>query len=164
MIALVDGNCDQLVKDGITVPPSFFMENVFSLGAVNSKTFILLLAENKPLSFISGAIVNLDEVLQSCNRTEFHHIFPKNYLHIGLGLTDRSRQYALANFAFLSQKDNRSIRDRPPSDYVKDIPETVRQDVLVRAYIPENGMNIDYLDFLNKRAELLASAANNLLK
>ena len=130
---------------------------------VNTKTFVLLLAHAKPKSFLSGAEVDLNEVLLSCNRTEFHHIFPKNYLAGTLAITEKSKQYMLANFAFLSQKDNRSIQDKAPSEYSKIIPPGSVDSIFNASYIPDNGLNLDYDHFVQERAILLADAANNLL-
>jgi hypothetical protein len=121
-----------------------------------------LLAQAKPKSFISGALVDLGVVLQSCNRTEFHHVFPKNHLAEILKITERDRQYALADFAFLSQKDNRSIKDKAPADYEKLIPAGDKIKVLAAAYIPATGLTGTYDDFVTARADLLAAAANQL--
>ena len=98
------------------------LKRSFALTAVNTKVFVLLLTLAKPKSLLSAAEVDLNEVLVSCNRTEFHHIFPKNHLATKEGVTERAQQFMLANFAFLSQKDNRSIQDKAPSDYVKLMP------------------------------------------
>ncbi|MDO8141975.1 MAG: DUF262 domain-containing protein, partial [Candidatus Brocadiales bacterium] len=58
----------------------FFLNNQFNIGSVNTKTFVLFLAYQNPLSFLSAGNVSLDNVLKTVNRNEFHHIFPKKYL------------------------------------------------------------------------------------
>jgi hypothetical protein len=120
------------------------------------------LARAKPKSFISSAEVDLENVLVTCNRTEFHHIFPKNYL-LTEGITDRSQQFMLANFAFLSQTDNRSIQDKAPAEYVKMIAPGSKEAVLESALIPKGGLEMPYKDFIAARSQLLASQANELL-
>ena len=144
--------------------PDFFMENVFSLTAVNTKTFILLLASKFPRSFLSGANIDLDTVLLSCNRTEFHHIFPKNFLHEKLKITKREQQFRLANFAFLSQTDNRKIKNRPPAEYENDIPGGAKDDILTRAMIPKGALAGPYEEFCLERAKLLVAEALKLCK
>ncbi|GGC15080.1 hypothetical protein GCM10007205_25000 [Oxalicibacterium flavum] len=146
------------------IVPEFFLDNVFSLTAVNTKTFVLLLASKFPRSFLSGANIDLDAVLLSCNRTEFHHIYPKSYLADKLGIIKRDEQFRLANFAFLSQTDNRIIKNRPPSEYVSDIPGGGLDDILTRAMIPKDSFNASYEDFCRGRAELLAQEALALCK
>lgn len=143
------------------VHPSFFTDNIFSLNSVNTKTFILLLANSEPLSFWSAQPVDLGNVLLSCNRTEFHHIFPKAHL-TREGVHGRDNQFVLANFAFLSQTDNRQIKDRSPHVYEADIPSAHKQKILRSAFIPEDGLHSTYGDFIIARATLLAEKATEL--
>jgi hypothetical protein len=69
----------------------------------------------------------------------------------------------LANFAFLSQKDNRSIQDKAPADYAKMIPPATAEAILNASLIPKDGLTMKYVDFINARAKLLADTANALL-
>lgn len=157
---LLTGNTAEFGKRHITVAPSYFTDNVFALTSVNTKVFILLLAAAKPKSFLSAADVDLGEVLVSCNRTEFHHVFPKNYLATKAGVLDKAGQFMLANFAFLSQKDNRSIQDKAPSDYLKLMPPASADAILDASLIPRKGLEMSYRDFTTARANLLAAKAN----
>lgn len=159
-LQLLSGNASEFEKRTVTVSAAYFTDNVFALTSVNTKVFILLLAQAKPKSFLSAADVDLDEVLVSCNRTEFHHIFPKNYLATKEGIKDRNTQFMLANFAFLSQKDNRSIQDKAPSEYATMIPPASVDQILDASLIPKGGLSLPYKDFVAQRAGLLANAAN----
>lgn len=163
MQQLILGKLADIDKRTAIVQPDFFISNTFSLTSVNTKIFVLLLAQAKPKSFLSGADVDLNEVLISCNRTEFHHIFPKNYLAGTLGVVDKSKQFMLANFAFLSQKDNRSIQDKAPSEYTKIIPPGSIEQIFSSSYIPSDGLNMSYDQFASERSILLAEAANKLV-
>ena len=160
---LKDNNYADIEKRTHRVTSEFFTENVFSLTSVNTKIFVLLLAMAKPKSFLSNASVDLDKVLTSCNRTEFHHIFPKNYLVQTENVVERSQQFMLANFAFLSQTDNRTIQDKAPSEYVKCISQDKLGEIMNSAMIPAGGLGMSYSDFVAARAKMLAAAANNLL-
>lgn len=160
--ALLKKNDSSLIdKRTVTVTPEFFTQNQFSMNAVNTKTFILLLANSKPKSFISGASVDLGNVLMSCNRTEFHHIFPKNYLKTSFGI-DKEKSFVLANFAFLSQTDNRQIQDKAPSEYKSLMAVSNINEILEAAFIPESGLDLVYDDFISSRASLLSEKANKL--
>ena len=57
--------------------PGFFTSQGFNVRTVSTKVFILLLAERHPLTFLSGELVELDDVLSEPNRSEFHHCFPR---------------------------------------------------------------------------------------
>jgi len=69
----------------------------------------------------------------------------------------------LANFAFLSQTDNRSIQDKAPAEYARMIPPASKESVLDSALIPKGGLEMSYKDFTTARSQLLASKANELL-
>lgn len=163
MNQLLAGNTAELEKRSIVVTPDYFTENTFNLTSVNTKVFVLLLAAAKPKSFLSAAEVDLNQVLVSCNRTEFHHIFPKNYLATKEGVTEKAKQFMLANFAFLSQTDNRSIQDKAPSEYSKMIPPGSYDAILEGSIIPKGGFDMTYAGFITARAGLLAEWANRII-
>lgn len=159
---LLAGNTGEFEKRNVIVTPEYFTDNAFALTSVNTKVYVLLLAQAKPKSFLSAADVDLNHVLVSCNRTEFHHVFPKNYLLTKEGVADKAQQFMLANFAFLSQKDNRSIQDKAPSEYVKMIPPASLDAILRSSLIPKDSLSMSYKDFTALRAQLLADTANAL--
>ncbi|TPG70796.1 hypothetical protein EEL32_06205 [Brevibacillus laterosporus] len=64
--SIADFNCE--------IDEGFFRNNQFFITAVNTKTYIALLASNDPRSFISGAPIDLSKVLKNCNKNEFHHV------------------------------------------------------------------------------------------
>lgn len=94
---------------------------------------------------------------------EIHHLFPKATLQKqGYGRPERN---ALANFAFLTLETNRSLGDRAPHEYLPEC-EARHPGVLASQWIPtdpELWRADRYLDFLARRRELLAGAANRLL-
>jgi len=162
MIDLLDGKEEKIQRKKLNIPSDFFLDNIFSVSSVNTKTFILLLAQNNPLSFISAAKVDLDDVLVSCNKNEFHHIFPDNYLKTKLGIDSKAERFCLANFAFLSQTDNRSIKDSAPAVYKNKINANIIDSVFKASFIPKGGLDMDYNIFLQERIKLLKEAAENL--
>ena len=144
------------------IDDSFFTENQFNMTSVNTKIYILMLAQYKPKSFISGANVDLERVLKQANRNEFHHIFPKKYLEKqGISKTEINQ---FANFCFLSGADNQRIKDRPPQDYKTLIASSELKTVMKHALCPEDSLDLNYQDFINKRVMLLKKAAEELIK
>lgn len=144
------------------IEADFFKKNQFNIKNVNTKTFILLLSQNNPKSFLSGTYVILSEVLKRVNRNEFHHIFPIKYLEReGFRKEEINR---LANFCFLNNADNQKIKDKSPSDYAKLIPTTTLQDVMESALCPVNALDLDYNGFIDSRVKILIEKAKELTK
>lgn len=164
-IALMEAlalNENQLIAEfPCSIERQYFAESAFNVGSANTKTFILILANSNPRSFISGASVRLGEVLKTVNRNEFHHIFPKKYLE-RLGI-DKKKINCLANFCFLNNADNQKIKDKDPNIYKHLIPVASIDNILQTAICPTNALDLTYDDFLNERVNILI-AKSNLLK
>ncbi|MBU0606528.1 MAG: hypothetical protein KKI08_01525 [Armatimonadetes bacterium] len=141
------------------IRPEFFLENQFNLSAVNTKTHVALLAQRRPLSFISGNTLNLTEALKLCNRNEFHHIFEKRLL-TGQGV-DKRLQNCLANMTILSMADNQKIKGMSPGEYVAKMPDERRDDILA-AHLIDPKMLEGFETFRQKRAYSLAACAAEL--
>jgi hypothetical protein len=144
-----------------TVEPSFFLDNAFYSGTVNTKTFVLLLAQQQPLSFVSGQAISLGSVLRDYNRNEFHHCYPQAYLKVvGHDSVDINR---LANFVFMSSADNKILGGVAPSKYHSHIPTNQETQILERALCPSSLFDDDYETFKKERSQSLTSAALTLI-
>lgn len=141
---------------------SFFTNNSFNISSVNSKTFIVMLASNKPISFISGAKVDLSKTLKLSSSKEFHHIFPVKYLQ-KTGKT-KKEIYQLANFCFLNNADNQKIKDKSPEVYAKLLNEDRKNEILKAALCPQDTFYIDYNNFIEKRKNILLEYAQELIR
>ena len=135
------------------VSPDFFKDNQFIMGSVNTKSFILLIAQNSPRSFISGSIVSLSNVLKDYNRNEFHHIFPRAFLR-----TLENKNYGentLANFCFLSRADNQRLGGNKPSVYRTEMPTDI--DLIMDSALCSDDLLFgdDFNGFINDRATKL---------
>ena len=140
---------------------SFFLENQFNTNTVNTKTFIAMLASNLPISFISGAKVDLSVTLKQSSSKEFHHIFPDKYLQ----RCGKSKKeiYPLANFCFLNNADNQKIKDKPPAEYSKLMNGVVVETILDSALCPRETFELDYEKFIETRATMLLDYADHLI-
>ncbi len=151
--SIADFNCD--------IEQQYFSESAFNVGSVNTKNFVLMLANNSPRSFISGANVRLGEVLKTVNRNEFHHIFPKKYLE---RLTvEKKKINCMANFCFLNNADNQKIKDKDPTVYKSLLPTASINNILESALCTSNSLDLSFDDFLKKRIEKLIVKANELI-
>jgi hypothetical protein len=143
-----------------SVSSEMFRESQFTIGSVNTSTFILILAQLQPRSFISGAPANLREVLKTYNRTEFHHLYPRAYL-ASLGRPTKQIN-CLANFAFVSAADNKMSGGVAPSEYRERIDHESLDEVLRSADVPASLFADDFDTFIKERSELLAKTARRL--
>lgn len=143
----------------VVITDDYFLSNIFTIGTVNTNTFILLLAQQRPLSFISGAPVDLGEKLRQSNRGEFHHLMPKAFLQ-----TTKQNSFSpncLANFAFISRADNRVLGGVAPSLYKSHMPANAGE-ILKYALCEEDLFGDHFREFIIHRASLLKSAAEAL--
>lgn len=146
----------------VEITSDIFTENTFRIGNANTKTFVLMLANNQPRSFISGASVDLDKVLQKYNRAEFHHIYPKAYLK-ELGV-EESKINCLANFCFLNSTENKKIGRKKPSEYLSLMPsEELLSAIKLHAYCPDSTFLDNYDNFISDRVNLLVEKATRLI-
>lgn len=147
----------------VNLEPDFFLERRFSVSAVDSKTFVLLLVNAQPLSFVSGSSVSLAEALSAYNRSEFHHLMPQAFL--GKNGVDARSVSVLANFAMISAADNKILGGVAPSSYKRKMPAGKVTEILEHALCPEDELFADdFSPFLRARAELLTSRANKLMR
>ena len=159
MRKLREGKPSALGGFPINISEDYFTTNIFTIGTVNTSTFILLLAQQKPLSFISGAPIDLSEKLRQSNRAEFHHLMPKAHL-----LNTKQEEHSpncLANFAFISRADNRTLGGAAPSLYKAHMPANVN-DIVKIALCPESLFKDNLKEFITERTAILKSAAEAL--
>lgn len=161
---LRDGESSELANIPANVTAEWFLDNSFSFSAVNTKTFILMLASLNPRSFISGSPVDLAQVLKTYNRAEFHHIYPRKFLR-SQGIDGVKDANHLANFAMISAADNRTIGGKAPSDYRARMPSSngKLKEILDAAACPEEMFNDDYNKFLDSRSTILVGLAQSLI-
>lgn len=148
----------------VSLDTDYFLKNVFRMSSIATKTFVLLLGQNKPLNFIQGTNISLENVLSQGNRKEFHHIFPKAYLESLSPKIKDERINCLANFSILSRTDNNKIKDRPPSQYRAEMPADNQglDKILATHFCPTEMFADNYDSFLSLRAELLLIQAKEL--
>lgn len=157
---LKDNRPNTLGDFPVLVNKEFFIQNFFRVNTVNTKTFVLMLAQKSPLNFISGQPVPLITVLREYNRGEFHHLYPRAYL-TSQGV-DQNLQGALANFAFISKTDNIALGGDAPSIYRAKMPDN-SDAILQAALCPPTIFNDNYSVFLNTRATMLETLAGELI-
>lgn len=161
---LRDGMPSMLGNFDVEIDESFFLESQFNLNTVNTKSFVLLLANHAPLSFVSGSPVPLASTLQAANKKEFHHLFPRRFL-ADRGF-DATKINSLANFAVISRAENNKLGGIAPSAYRAKMPtnsESLRL-VLESALCGEALFTDDFELFARERSRRLLEAARKLMR
>jgi len=151
----------QLVRGDLRIKPDDFWG--WSVGA---RFYPMLYMMTRVLGAQDwGSGIPLTQHLLGHNSSlEIHHIFPKAQLYA----IDTSRPLvnALANFTFLTKNTNLAVSDRKPEEYVPEY-QTKYPGAVASHWIPTDNpelLTLDrYEDFLARRRELLAEAANKLL-
>jgi len=159
MVDLREGSESNLGDFATSVEPEFFTENTFISSVVNTKTFVLMLAQQDPYSFVSGSPIDLGRVLREYNRSEFHHLYPRAYLREDHESREINR---LTNFAFISRSDNQQLGGVAPSEY-RAVMDADEAEILGRSLCPPSLFDDDYERFTAERAELLVATARGLI-
>jgi len=150
------------ISDAFELQPSFFKDNKFRSNTVITKTFILLLAQKNPYSFVTGSPISLREVLKEYNRNQFHHMYPRAFLRSTN--QDSYDDSCLANFCFLSTSDNNMISNSSPNLYKSVMPNLSIDEILEHAICPASLFSNDFRIFVDERSERLAAEANRLVQ
>lgn len=162
IIKLRNGEPSDLGQFSYTpLTPDAFRGELFRINNVTTKTFILLLAQKAPRSFVSGAPITLQEVLRDYNRNEFHHLCPRAFLKAQGDIAYDPN--CLANFCFMSRADNNVLRGDAPSIYRSKMPTSV-EEILRHALCPISLFGDDYTAFIDERSRLLADAASEVME
>jgi hypothetical protein len=161
IVNLRQGNPSRLGDFPVGLSPFHFIFNTFRVGSVNTDTFVLMLAQNQPKSFISGNPISLRSVLKDYNRNEFHHLYPRHFLKTNNNASP-SFVNSLANFAFMSKSENIKLGGASPSSYRKHLPTAV-SPILESAFCPPSLFRDDFGQFLSERNALLIAEAKRLM-
>ncbi|MBD3610387.1 MAG: DUF262 domain-containing protein [Gammaproteobacteria bacterium] len=159
MLQLKGGQQSSLGNFSINLSEDYFTSNNFGIRNVNSKTFVLLLSQNSPRSFISGSPVDLNTKLKDYNKSEFHHMMPRAFLKEESDLLYNPN--CLANFCFLSRSENKKLGGVRPSMYRENMASNL-EEILESAYCPENLFDDDFNKFVEARVALLIKEARAL--
>lgn len=164
MVKLKRGEASNLGVFSSEIDEDFFVKSQFNLNTANTKTFVLMLAAEGPLNFINGGAVSVDPVLRSCNKKEFHHVYPKKFLS-DQGVDNKDIN-SLVNFVILAKADNNKLGGDAPSIYRKQMPkdDNVVRKILKKSLCPEDIFHDDQKKFFAERTEILMNKAYELMQ
>ena len=143
----------------VTHSTNFFTGNKFNMRSVNTKTFILLLSQLDPRSFVSGNRISLRDVLQKYNKKEFHHIFPKAFVATLESTVNNVN--CLANYCILSRVDNNHLGGDRPSEYREKMNDNVNE-ILKSAACDEDVFDDNFDNYMYSRSNELMNISQRL--
>lgn len=160
VLQLKGGQQSNLGNFTADVDDEFFLQNSFGIQNVNTKTYVLFLAQQNPVSFVSGTPVDLNEKLREYNNAEFHHLMPKGYVK-----TLAATQYSvncLANHCFLSRSENKHLGGVKPSEYRSKMAVNIAE-ILESALCPPSLFADHFDNFVRDRATILKHKAKTFI-
>ncbi len=147
------------IQIDVTKPVSAIWNNrVFRSNNAHSKVLAIVLSYYAPVDLLTGQRIDVTKALAWTNNPEFHHFFPRDYL--ATKGVDSDHINRLANIIYLTSASNKTIANRAPSDYLKDVKLVAGSSLpawLETLLIPTNAfeaaLNDDYEQFCRLRAE-----------
>ena len=106
-----------------------------------------------------------DKHIGKSHLLQYHHIFPKSLLK--KVPYEKKEINEMSNMAFIGGKTNRSITNKEPKIYLKDVIEKRGENALISQLIPmdESVWELNkYPIFLQKRREAIANEIDNFMK
>jgi hypothetical protein len=154
---IITGKTAGISKYDYTVNASLLVKQKFTRNHPYARAFLLLLAQNTPLSLLNGNKIETATALSEYNSKEYHHIFPRAYL--------KKREFpaekinSLCNFCFLPADANKKISNKAPSDYFSTmVPAAKFSDIATSNLMPikkELYEKNDFDEFLQQRSQLI---------
>ncbi len=162
---VVNNDHSDINKYSYSADARILINQVFSKSNPFTRAFLLLLAQKEPLSLVNGNKIDLGDALSKYNLKEYHHIFPRAFLK-GKGVeTDRIN--SLCNFCFLPSDPNRTISNKPPSEYIFNVlPASKYSEILNSNLMPlkkEIYSKNQYEKFLEERAQIIILHLDSML-
>ena len=131
-----------------------------------SNAFFCLLRLNRPRYLEDGSELPLGEISSRGNRSDKHHIFPKSLLiRHGVGA---ERSNSILNICYLVARENQSVGQRSPRNYLYDVPRSgrARRQSMRSHLVPSRSdagawdvsIKRGFKTFLDDRARVVAAA------
>lgn len=133
----------------------------YSSSSSINKAFFISLMLNEPKYLENGSNIPLSNYVSLKNKTNKHHIFPRDFLkrrNVG-----KNKINSLANICLLVFKENLDIRNNPPVTYLSDFKRKKYFNKFLRSHLIPTETNSglydktksSYQKFLDKRANLI---------
>lgn len=167
--AFANGSSVELYVNVIAPPPAIWIQRQFRMNNAHAKLLGIVLAYHSPIDILTGQPVDVGHALSWTNAKEYHHFFPDAYLK-QRGVSGE-RINSLANLIMLSSASNKTITNRAPSDYLRDVQAAAGGQLekwlasnLISTEAYQAALIDDYDTFLKERARTIHDAVTSLAK
>lgn len=117
--AFVEGKSVEIFTATSEPSKSLWKTKQFRLDGAHAKLLGMILAHRGPIDLLTGQRIETSNSLSWTNAKEFHHFFPRDYLK-NKGVRPELAN-SLANIIMLTSSSNKTITNRAPSDYLKQV-------------------------------------------
>lgn len=127
---IIDGKEPQYDKGLVITKNTITRDGVFSTGSAYVKGILCILCAKKPVSFIDGHAVTIDNSwLSQGNSKNYHHFFPKDYMKKKQPLIPENLVNHIVNITIVDGWLNKGvIKSKAPSVYMKEF-ESKNSDI-----------------------------------
>lgn len=115
----VEGRSPEISVNAFKPNHKVWEQKTFRADNAHAKILAIILAYNAPVDLLTGRNIDVSKSLAWSNAKEYHHFFPRDYLKTK-GISP-NRSNCLANIVMLTSVSNKTITNRPPSDYLADV-------------------------------------------
>jgi hypothetical protein len=140
-----------------------WLTRTFRLNNAHAKLLAIVLAHHHPIDLLTGLKIDTTQALARINIKEFHHFFPRAYLE--KQGEKQQRINCLANFVMLTSASNKTVSDRAPSVYLKEVEKAAGSNLkewlssnLITEACFEAGRSDDFGKFISLRADVIHNA------
>ena len=154
---------DTMLNNPPNFTPQEFVETGSSRNSVQRLMVYLLAFRNNAQDWNTDGY-KIQAEAKGPYRPEWHHIFPRKWLRDNIPDLDNRLLDSVANMAVISGEANRKIAAKSPKDYIAEL-NLAASGLLDQQAIPDPSFvaPIQYLEWLNTRAERLAQESNKYL-
>jgi len=163
----IAGKSTELNVNAVKPNYKLWQQKTFRADNALAKTLAIILSQQSPLDILTGQKIDTSKSLAWTNAKEYHHFFPRDFLKSQGVNSDRSN--CLANIIMLTSVSNKSISNKAPSEYLKDVEavaganlNTWLQSNLISLEAFEAAKNNQYDTFLDERCRTINAVIERL--
>ena len=166
-IQFASGETKELEVGAVKPNREIWRARQYRSNGAHARSLGIVLSHLSPVDLLTGAKIDTSKALHWSNSKEYHHFFPRDYLKTkGFAAKDAN---CLANIVLLTSSSNKTITNRAPSDYLKDVEAAAGNDLvswlernLISGEAFEAAMADDFDEFISIRCEDINQTALEL--
>ncbi len=166
-VDFTSGKTDELIVDAVLPNPEIWRSRQYRSNGAHAKSLGIILSHLNPVDLLTGNKIDTSKSLFWANAKEYHHFFPRDYLK-NKGVPAKAAN-CLANLVLLTSVSNKTISNRAPSDYLKEVQKAAGDNLeswlssnLISMEAFEAALEDDFTKFTSIRCRDINSKAAQL--